>query len=79
MTDMNTGRRVEVRTTPATWPHLMLPLPQLPALKQLLGRHGVAYEVGGHAVSLDGKPAVVVVDMPAAARLCVQALLDAND
>jgi hypothetical protein len=72
-----TKDRLRISTDGVAGPYLMVPLAQLAGVRARLDRHSVRYWVDADAISLDGKPAVVVVNFGRAgdsARL--QALLD---
>jgi hypothetical protein len=52
-------------------------LVQLPGVRERLDRDSIRYWVDGHAISLDGKPAVVVVNFGRAGDATrIQSLLD---
>ena len=56
---------------------MMLPLGQLRRIRELLDRHAIRYWVDSQAISLDGKPAIVVVNFGRAGDASqLQALLD---
>ncbi len=62
MIDALTQNRLRVSTDGIAGPYLMLPLGQLPRIRELLDRHAIRYWVDSHAISLDGKPAIVVIN-----------------
>jgi hypothetical protein len=77
MIDEMSKDRLRIATDEIAGPYLMVPLAQLARLRERLDRHSVRYWVDSQAISLDGKPAVVVVNFGRAgdaARL--QVLLD---
>jgi hypothetical protein len=43
-------------------PYLMVPMTQLDAVRALLDRHHVHYWVDADAISLDGEPAITVIN-----------------
>lgn len=57
-----TQNRLRVATDRVAGPYLMVPMPQLCRIRELLDLHAVRYWVDSYAVSLDGKPAIVVVN-----------------
>lgn len=77
MLDEMTKDRLRISTDGVAGPYLMVPLAQLARVRERLDRHSVRYWVDADAISLDGKPAVVVVNFGRtgdAAR--IQTLLD---
>ena len=77
MIDEKTEDRLRILTDVIAGPFLSVTLAQLPRVRDLLDRHEIHYWVDSQAISLDGRPAVVVVNFGRAgdpARL--QALLD---
>ena len=77
MIDEMTEDRLRISTDGIAGPYLMLPLALLAGVRERLDRGSVRYWVDGNAISLDGKPAIVVVNFGRtgdATRL--QALLD---
>jgi hypothetical protein len=77
MIDEMTKDQLRISTDGIAGPYLMVPLAQLARVRERLDRHSVRYWVDADAISLDGRPAVVVVNFGRtgdAARL--QALLD---
>ncbi len=59
-------------------PYIMVPVAQLDELRRLLEGHRVPFWVEEDAISLDGEPAVAVVDLgPEADPADVQRILDA--
>ncbi|MHB1560388.1 MAG: hypothetical protein ACYC61_23295, partial [Isosphaeraceae bacterium] len=43
-------------------PYLMIPLGHLRRVRELLDRHAIRYWVDSTAISLDGKPAITVIN-----------------
>lgn len=77
MLDEMTKDQLRISTDGVAGPYLMVPLAQLARVRERLDRHSVRYWVDADAISLDGKPAVVVVNFGRtgdAAR--IQAFLD---
>ena len=62
MIDEMTADRLRVATDGIAGPYLMVPLAQLPRVRELLDGHKVRYWPDSHAISLDGKPAIVVIN-----------------
>lgn len=58
----------------------MVPLDQLAAIETILRKNQLSYWVDSDAISLDGKPAVIVINLGRGADAPrVQRLLDAAD
>ena len=77
MIDTTTEKRVYVSADGTAGPYVMVPVSRLPDLRQLLDRHGIAYSVEEHAISLDGTPEIAVVDLGRGADVhAVQTILD---
>jgi hypothetical protein len=77
MIDEMTRDRFHVSTDRVAGPYLMVPLAQLDRVRDLLDRRAVRYWVDANAISLDGKPAVVVVNFGRAGDPArIQSLLD---
>ena len=77
MTDVVTKKRLSVSTDGTAGPYIMAPLDQLDEVRQLLDQHNIRYSVDEHAISLDGKPYVTVVDLGRGAdAAAVQTILD---
>ncbi len=62
MNDKKTDSRLRVKSDVVAGPFLMLPLSQLARVRELLDRHAIHYWVDSEAISLDGKPAKVVIN-----------------
>jgi hypothetical protein len=79
MIDSATKKAVRVSTDGTAGPYIMIPVGQLPEIRGVLDANGVRYWVDEDAISLNGQPAVAVVNfgrgVPAAA---IQKLLDAR-
>lgn len=78
MIDSETEERIVVHTEGTGGPYLMVPLDQLDAVETVLRNNRIKYWVDSDAISLDGKPAVIVINLGRGADpVPVQALLDA--
>jgi hypothetical protein len=80
MSDKKTESPLRVKSDVVAGPFLMLPLSELPRVRERLDRHAIRYWVDSTAISLDGKPAKVVINFGRkgdAAR--IQAALDEVD
>ena len=59
-------------------PYIMVPLDQLGAVEAVLRNNRIGYWVDSDAISLDGKPAVIVINLGRGANAApIQQLLDA--
>ena len=77
MIDEMTQNRFPVSTDDIAGPYLMVPMGQLRRIRELLDRHAIRYWVDSHAISLDGKPAMVVINFGRAGDASqIQAILD---
>jgi hypothetical protein len=77
MIDEMTKNRLRISTDGVAGPYLMVPLVQLPDVRERLARESIHHWVDSHAISLDGKPAVVVVNFGRAGDATrIQSLLD---
>ena len=77
MIDQTTQMPFRVKSDEIAGPFLMLPLSQLKSVREVLDRHAIRYWVDSEAISLDGKPAKIVINFGRtgdAAR--IQAALD---
>jgi hypothetical protein len=63
MIDLETRKPVVVRSGGTGGPYIMLPLDQLQAVESVLRAHNVYHWTDSDAISLDGKPAIVVVNL----------------
>jgi len=80
MIDKKMDGRLQVKSDVVAGPFLMLPLSELPRVRERLDRHAIWYWVDSTAISLDGKPAKVVINFDHtddAAR--IQAVVDEAD
>jgi hypothetical protein len=79
MIDVTTRRPLHVSTDGTAGPYIMVPVSQLDQVRRLLDGHEVRYSVDEDAISLDGKPEIVVIDLGLGSdAVMVQAILDAN-
>jgi hypothetical protein len=62
MTDKKTHSRFRVDSDVVAGPFLMLPLSDLPRVRERLDHHAIRYWVDSTAISLDGKPHRVVIN-----------------
>lgn len=62
MTDETTGKQLCVSKDKRAGPYLIVPVQQLDAVKEILDKTRNSYWVDETAVSLDGKPARVVIN-----------------
>ena len=63
MTDSTTQQRMRVSAGGKSRPYIMLPLDQLDAVKRILDKNQVSFWVDGTAISINGKPEVVVINL----------------
>ena len=80
MSDKTAERRFQVDSDVVAGPFLMLRLSELPRVRERLDHHAIRYWVDSTAISLDGKPAMVVINFGRtgdAAR--IQAAVDEAD
>lgn len=77
MNDSETQERIVVHTEGTGGPYIMVPLDQLAAIEEVLRKDQVSYWVDSDAISLDGKPAVIVINLGRGTDVNrVQSLLD---
>jgi hypothetical protein len=62
MTDKATGKPLRVSTDGRSGPYIVVPMDQMPAVRGVLDRAKIRYWVDETAVSVDGKPALTVVN-----------------
>lgn len=62
MIDQTTQKPFRIRSDEIAGPFLMLPLSQLAKVREVLDRHEIRYWVDSEAISLDGKPAKIVIN-----------------
>jgi hypothetical protein len=79
MIDVTTRRRLHVSSGGTAGPYIIVPLTQLDPVRRLLDSHEVRYSVDENAISIDGKPEIVVIDLGFGSdAVRIQAILDAN-
>ncbi len=79
MSDLTTDQTLRVSTDGTAGPYIRLRVNQLDDLTRLLTSHGIGYDVDELSLSLDGAPAVTVVNLGRRAdAAAVQRLLDAG-
>jgi len=77
MIDAITRERIVIHTEGTGGPYLMVAQEQLEAVTDALSAHSVSHWVDEDAISLDGEPAVAVVNLGRSADVpAVQRLLD---
>jgi hypothetical protein len=77
MTDKYTGRRLVVSKDGRSGPYLTVPVTQIDAVRHVLDQSGVRYWIDETAISVDGKPAMSVVNFgKLASPETIQATLD---
>jgi hypothetical protein len=77
MIDTTTDKPLDVSTDGAAGPYIMVPVAQLERVRTLLDANSVSYWVDEEAISLDGKPEVVVINLgPRSDPKRIQRLLD---
>jgi hypothetical protein len=80
MIDIRTGKRLQVLDGGAGGPYIRITLDQLDAVRKVLDQEEIPYWVDSIAVSIDGKPAVTVINLGLNNDRCrVQATLDKAD
>jgi hypothetical protein len=78
MIDSSTRKPIRVLMDEATGPYIWVSVKHLQQVSELLSRNGVSFWVDHHAVSVDGQPAVTVINVRRGTDpQQVQALLDA--
>jgi hypothetical protein len=77
MTDSMTNERMIVNNDGTGGPYIMVPVEQLETVEALLRDNNVSYWVDTDAISLDGRPAVTVVNLGRGANeIRIQKILD---
>jgi hypothetical protein len=77
MNDVQTRRPIHVSTDGTGGPYIMAPVDQLGQIRELLVRNAVEHWVEPNAISLDGEPAIVVINLGLAGDAGrVQTILD---
>ena len=78
MIDSTTQAPITVSADGSAIPYIMVPVDQLEAVKEVLRNLGVSFWVEANAISLNGKPAIAVVNLGRGTDIGqVQRLLDA--
>ncbi|MGD0767417.1 MAG: hypothetical protein ABSB42_04250 [Tepidisphaeraceae bacterium] len=78
MTDIETKRRLTVNTEGNAGPYLMVPLDQLPEVRNVLQQNGIGHVVAPDAIGLNGRPVIAIIDFGRSADVGrIQAVLDA--
>jgi hypothetical protein len=77
MIDEMTRDRLRISIDGIAGPYLMVPVAQLPRVRELLDSHSVRYWVDADAISLDRRPAIAVVNFGRSGdAVQIQAILD---
>ncbi len=63
MNDAATNQTIRVSTDGTAGPYIMVPADQLDRVRKLLEQHRIAHWVDHNAISVDGKPAVSVINL----------------
>jgi hypothetical protein len=78
MINITTRKPLHVSSDGTAGPYIRVPLSQLDDVHRLLDRHGVRHRVEENAVSLNGAPAIAIIDLGRGAdAAAVQSILDA--
>jgi hypothetical protein len=78
MIDSSTHKPIRVSSDGRSGPYLMVSVGQLDQVRKVLRDNDIPHWVDHHAISVDGRPAVAVVNLSKGSDPCrVQALLDA--
>jgi len=79
MTDAMTNKPLRVSTEGTAGPYISLPFSQLEEVRRLLDSRQIRYWVGENAISLDGAPEVVVINLGRGGdAAAVQSVLDSE-
>lgn len=77
MIDTTTGQPLCVSTAEGTSAYIMLPLAQLDEVTKLLDKNDISYWVDEEALSVDGEPEVIWINLKRGSNAAtVQSLLD---
>ena len=77
MIDTTTGQPLSVSTAGGAAAYIMLPLAQLDEMTKLLDKNEISYWVDEEALSLDGEPEVIWINLKRGSNAAiVQSLLD---
>ncbi|MCH7988716.1 MAG: hypothetical protein IID46_06125 [Planctomycetes bacterium] len=63
MIDVSTKKPLYVSSDGHSGPYIMVPVEQIDDVRKLLDTNNILYDVDEDAISLDGKPAVTVVNL----------------
>ena len=63
MIDVSTKKRLQVSSDGYSDPYIMVPVKQIDDVRELLDANNIPYGVDEDAISLDGEPAVTVVNL----------------
>jgi len=63
MTDTSTRRPIRVSTVGTSGPYIMVPVELLQKVRQLLVENVIPHWVDHNAISVDGRPAVIVINL----------------
>ena len=63
MTDTTTKKPLRVSSDGTAGPYIWLPYSQLEDLRRLLDSHGIYYWATEHAISFDGGPEMIIVNL----------------
>ena len=63
MTDTRNSERIQVLDGGKGGPYIRVALSQLDEVREVLDRHNIFYWVDSVAVSLNGKPAIIVINL----------------
>jgi hypothetical protein len=79
MTDATTKKPLRVSTQGTTGPYIMVPVTQLDEVRRLLDGRRIRYWVEENAISLNGSPEIVVINLGRGGdAAAVQAVLDSD-
>jgi hypothetical protein len=77
MIDEMTKDQLRVSTDGIGGPYLMIPVPQLDAVRAVIDRHHIPYWVDADGISLDGEPAITVINFGRSGEVDrIQSILD---
>ena len=77
MDDSQNLSNIRVSNDATGGPYIIVPVAQLSQVREKLNRNNVPYWVDSHSISLDGKPAVIFVNLGRSENpIKIQAILD---
>ena len=80
MLDVQTHRKIRISTDGSAGPYIIVPDPQLRSLQAILEAHKVPHWAESGSVSLDGRPALAVINLGRGADVArIQAIIDRVD